>query len=231
MAEPQLRSFTTRETLDAQLADEVAHALRTGIEERGAALLVVSGGSTPVGFFRALSGCDLDWPRVTITLADDRWVPPAHADSNERLVRENLMTGAAAEARFVPLVSSAPHPEQGLADAAAALAPMDTADVTILGMGGDAHFASLFPGTPPLAAGLDLANAADCIAVEPLDAPHPRISMTLRRIFDTRSLVLHIVGEDKLTLLERARAADPMELPIAAVLAATDPAATVYWAP
>lgn len=232
MPDLQWKDFAAREELDRQLADDVASQLREAISRRGGASLVLSGGSTPKGFLRMFAGCELDWSKLTVTLADDRWVPPEHADSNERLVRENLLVGPAADAVFIALVNEDSHPsgaEEAIEDR---LAHLGTADVMILGMGGDGHFASLFPASTTLREGLDLDNPNSVIAVDPPVAPHPRMSMTLRRIFDSRSLILHIVGQYKRDIVHAAlRTGDPEELPIVAVLRSEAPAPIIYWAP
>ena len=227
-----MHSFDSREALDEQLADDIAAALETAIRERGQASIAVSGGSTPRGVFRALSARPLDWSRVTVTLVDDRWVNPEHEDSNERLVNEYLRVGNAASAPFVSLHSPHAHPRDAQTTIEERLAVFGTIDVMMLGMGGDGHFASLFPDSDVLEAGLDLSGTAACIAVDPPVAPHPRMSMTLPRIFDSRFLILHITGQDKLAILDEARRqGDPLTLPIAAVLAPTAPDLVIYWAP
>lgn len=117
----------------------MAEALRTDLAERERALLVVSGGSTPVPFFRALAAMDLPWSRVDVTLADERWVDEQAADSNARLVREHLLQGGGAEATFVPLTSGAETPEEGVAEVSERLAALSwPASVVILGMGATA---------------------------------------------------------------------------------------------
>jgi 6-phosphogluconolactonase len=232
MSEPRMHTFASRDALDQQLAEDIAARLRSAIDVRGAASLAVSGGSTPRGVFAALSEKALDWARVTITLVDDRWVDPAHADSNERLVNECLRIAAAAKSSFVSLHTAHAHPRDGQGTIEQRLAAFGSIDVMMLGMGGDGHFASLFPDSDALEAGLDLGGSKACIAVDPPLAPHARMSMTLPRIFDSRFLILHITGEDKRGILERAeREADPLTLPIAAVLAPTAPQLAVYWAP
>jgi 6-phosphogluconolactonase len=101
----------------------------------------------------------------------------------------------------------------------------------ILGMGGDGHFASLFPASTTLREGLDLDNPNSVIAVDPPVAPHARMSMTLRRILDCHSLILHIVGEDKREIVDAAlKQGDPEVLPIVAVLRSEAPAPAIYWA-
>ncbi|MEO1081646.1 MAG: 6-phosphogluconolactonase [Pseudomonadota bacterium] len=232
MSDPELLEFPDREALDVRLASAVADQLAAGIEARGSASLAVSGGSTPRGVFAQLARTSISWDAVSVTLVDERWVNPSHADSNERLTRENLLTDSAAAARFVPLYAEAPRPEDALGEIAASLAVFDTFDSVMLGMGADGHFASLFPGSASLNAGLDLGGSEDCIAVDPPAAPHARMSLTLPRIINTRQLVLHITGDEKRAVLELARRhMDPQRLPVAAVLALSAPPLDIYWSP
>ena len=84
---PQCLVFEDTKALDATLAEYVAQCLSEGVAERGKASLVVSGGSTPLGFFRCLAAIPLPWSSIQITLADERWVPVDHPDSNEGQLR------------------------------------------------------------------------------------------------------------------------------------------------
>jgi 6-phosphogluconolactonase len=206
-------------TLGQNLADFVAARLRNGLAERGEALLIVSGGSTPPPFFKALAKADLDWSKVTITLADDRWLQPDEADSNERTVRATLLQGPASAAKFVSLVTPDATPEQGWATVEARLQAMPwPADVTILGMGGDAHTASLFPHCPELNAALDDAHAGLSLPVAAPTLPNvpvPRLSLTRRALMHTHAAVVHVTGASKWALLEQGRAPGSVsEMPI-----------------
>jgi len=209
--------------LALDVADHVATLLRQGVAERGRALLIVSGGSTPVPFFQALARCALDWSAVTITLADERWVPPDHPDSNEALVRAHLLRANAAAAHFVPLYNGAATPAEGVPELEATLAALPwPADALVLGMGADGHTASLFPDAPELPYALLDAAPARCLAVAaptPPNVPVPRVSLTRRALLDTRQLIVHLTGEDKLELLHQALLpGDVAEYPIRAVL-------------
>ena len=79
-----------------QIACQLAHAIAT----KGQASLVVCGGSSPISIFAALSAgaheAIVDWSHVTITLVDDRLVPADHQHSNQKLVYDYLLCGAAA---------------------------------------------------------------------------------------------------------------------------------------
>ncbi len=207
----------------AALAAAVAGQLRAGLAARGTASLVVSGGRSPVPFFAALRIMTLDWSRVWITLADERWVAADAPDSNERLLREHLLRDAAAAARFVPLKSAFASVEAGLAASSAALAAIPRPyDVIVLGMGEDGHTASLFPGTSGLPAALAMDDPTLLAAITPLSAPHPRISLRLPALLAARAIHLPITGPAKLAVYRQALATtEPARLPIAFVLQQT----------
>ena len=232
MSDNLWREFDSREALDRALAAELAGVLATAIEERGEATLALSGGSTPRGVLTELGRADLDWGRVAATLVDERWVDADHDDSNARMVRETLLSGAAGAASFVPLVVPGMSAEAARAEVETRLSRFATFDAVMLGMGGDGHFASLFPGSTTLKKGLDLDGTHSCIAVDPPAAPHARMSMTLPRILDTRRLILHLTGDDKRAVFERAcQERDPSVLPIASLLDLEKPVLEIYWAP
>jgi 6-phosphogluconolactonase len=202
----QWHEFSSKEALDQQLAATIATELKQAIAQRGSAGLAVSGGRTPAGMFKALRVSDLDWSRVVITLVDERWVPSDHADSNERLTRENLLQDAAAAATFVSLVNTQATPHEALAEIEARLASMpNPIDVVILGMGDDGHTASLFPNATELEAAC--ASSALLAAVTPPSAPHQRITLTLPTIVKSPKIIVHITGEGKKSLLLDAMAA------------------------
>ena len=221
-------SFADRESLDQALAAHVASRLQQGIVERGTAHLVVSGGSTPIHLFSILADADIKWGRVVVLLADERWVPVDHEDSNERLVRETLFTGKAKSAQFLSLLPT-PHDETtNISGLSTLLRSLPRFDVVLLGMGEDAHTASLFPCSTALREGLTTQQGA--LITRPRNAPHRRVSMSKKRLQATECGVVHIVGEKKKAVLERARKSeDEMRYPISAFLG---PAGfDCWWAP
>jgi 6-phosphogluconolactonase len=195
--------------LARSLAETVAARLRKCLQARGQALLVVSGGSTPVPFLEALRQQVLDWPRVTVTLADERCVAPEDARSNASLVRTHLLQGAAQAARWLPLYQSGETPETAAQRVEQALQSLPwPAAVTVLGMGGNGHTASLFPHAPELAAACRV-DAPRCLAVSaptPPNVPVPRVTLTPRALLDADWLAVHIGGAAKHALLVQAMA-------------------------
>lgn len=222
------REFDTMAELDERLAASIAAALAADITERGCASLAVSGGDTPKNMFSRLSQCELDWSRVWITLVDDRWVDPAHEDSNEKLVRENLLRSGAAAANFIGLKTAHPTPAGGLVEASNNLKSVPRPfTVVVLGMGGDGHTASWFPQADNLAAMLDPRGAGDLAAVDPVTAPHQRITLTLPAVLDCKHLHLEIAGPEKRAVL---KAAAERGYPVAAVMRQSHPPLTIWWA-
>lgn len=216
--------------LDAALAELVLERLRDGIYRRGRASIAVSGGRTPAGLFRRLAASTFPWDCVTVTLADERWVPPSHADSNERMVRDVLLRGAVAAARFVPLYNGAADPAAGLAACAAALAQIPRPfDIVLLGMGEDGHTASLFPQAD-VAPADGTSATADCIALRPTRAPHARLSLSPAALLDTQLVALHVTGAAKWSVLCDALKPGPVHaLPVRHVLHQDQVPCRVYW--
>jgi len=211
------------------LAETVSNALAYAVQTHGSASLVVSGGRSPVAFMEALSGCELDWRRVQVSLADERWVPPGDADSNEGLVRRHLLRNAASEARLVGLYHPADSLEEAARLADQALAEFSRPiDVLVLGMGNDGHTASLFPGNPNLARALRQDCAERCLPMQAPLAPQQRLSMTYPLLAGARLQCLAIQGGDKLETLRAALDADPLQMPVRAFLHSP---LEIYWCP
>lgn len=227
----QLHKFENTSALDHELADKAVAELGEATAKRGVGYLVVSGGRTPLTFFHELSQRELAWDKVVVLLADERWVSADHQDSNERLVRENLLINEAYHAKLVPLKNNAAHAAEGQLECERVLSPLGKFDLVILGMGNDGHTASLFPFADALGVGLDMQSGRSCVAVTPKDAPHERISLTLPRLLDTRNLIIHIVGDNKERVLDAALAGDDAkEMPVRAVLQQSRINADIYWA-
>ena len=229
----RLHEFKDGATLAEGLADRVAGALADAVAARGKATLAVSGGSTPKAFFKALSGRDLDWPKVTITLVDERFVPADNPRSNHLLVAENLLQGKAKAAGFLPLYRPA-----GSAEEAARIVSADAAglghpfDVAILGMGTDGHTASFFPGGSRLAEAISAETPRGVITMEAEGAGEPRLTFTFASLQDARLLVLHIEGQGKKDVLAAAEGDGPeTDMPIRAILRRAATPVDIYWAP
>jgi 6-phosphogluconolactonase len=223
MIEVARQAYPDRDTLMRDLAELVADQLRAAHATKDRATLAVPGGTTPGPFLEALSEADLAWGDVRVMPTDERMVSELSSRSNARLIRETLLKGPAAAARFVDLY----EPIRGaMRSRVAAALPID---VLVLGMGADMHTASLFPGAPELAAAL----AEDAPELVEIHAPgQPEARLTLSAPVLRAASVIHILitGPDKLAALERALEDGPVEAaPVRAVLTAPAPV-TVHYA-
>lgn len=221
----QLNQFADTQALNADFAKRLTDILQQAINERGAAYLVVSGGKTPQALFTTLSQTELAWDKVTVLLADDRWLDDSQTDSNERLVKATLLQHNASAARFISLYANTSSAFDGAAQVLERVKNLPTFDAVILGMGEDGHTASLFPCSEQIKQGL-AEDAPAVLAVAPTTAPYQRMSLSAVRLLNSRQLFLHLVGANKLAVLDKAMAGDDVyAMPIRAFL--QHPVATV----
>ncbi|HMK85748.1 MAG TPA: 6-phosphogluconolactonase [Steroidobacteraceae bacterium] len=228
-----VKRFPDAGALAREVAGSIAAQLASAVALRGAASLVVSGGHSPVRLFEQLRTQPLDWSRVCVALADERWVEPTDSQSNERLVRETLLREAAAAARFAGLKNAAPSPDLGAVSAWETFARVPRPfDVTVLGLGDDGHTASLFPGSPNLASALNLSASDGCVGMWSPTPPQARLSLNLSALLDSRQILLWILGEEKWRTYTKACESGPVEeMPVRAVLRQQRTPVEVVWAP
>jgi 6-phosphogluconolactonase len=223
--------FADREALAEAAASVIAAQLDRRVREGARARFAATGGSTPKACYERLRERPLDWGRVDVTLGDERWAPPSSPDSNQGMLQAELLQGAAAQARFVPLWRDVAGPDLAAKAAEGEIAELLPFDVVLLGMGEDGHFASLFPGSPALAEGLDRSTPRLCIAA-PAGSPappQPRISLTLRALLAAKLIVLLVTGEEKKRVIEAALGG--ADLPVRALLVQDAAPVRILWAP
>jgi 6-phosphogluconolactonase len=209
----RLTTCPDAEAVAVRAAADIRRQLELARRERGEAHLALSGGSTPARTYELLAGCGSDWDGIEVWFADERCVPPDHADSNYRMARDTLLGEGAVPAERVHRMLGELGPAEGSARYAQELAarlcngevdrpvrPPDQApavpvlDVIVLGIGPDGHVASLFPGASTLEAG------RDAVALAVVDSPKPppeRITLSLEVLRSARSCVLLATGPGK----------------------------------
>ncbi|MCV2884253.1 6-phosphogluconolactonase [Aestuariibacter sp. AA17] len=224
-----VNEFASQEALVEEFASTITALLREGIKEKGRASLVVSGGRTPIALFNKLSTSQLPWENVDVTLADERWVDASDDASNEKLVRTHLLKDNAANANFVSLTTSDNDANNAVGEISQRVTNISSPfDVLILGMGEDGHTASLFPCAKQIKEGLT--TEADCLAVTPGEAPHQRMSLSLKKLLESKRIFLHLTGNSKKRVVEQAQSGDdPYEMPIRAII--QNAQVELMWAP
>ncbi len=212
--------YADRDAQAQQLANLVAGQLANALRSRGKALLVVAGGSTPELFLNYLSKTNIDWSGVIVVPSDERWVDANHPRSNDRFLHINLIINQASRAKIVSLYVEGKSPGQALVDLEARMRKFNfNPDVCVLGMGEDAHIASLFPGADNLSSALDLNTGKSVMTITAPGADEPRITLTLAKLLSAAHLHLLICGQAKLETLNRAKqAGDVEQMPVRAIL-------------
>lgn len=210
--------------------DLLVDGLRSAIARRGEAHLALTGGSSAAALF-ALLRTDVRarrvaWPRVHVWQGDERFVPLDHPDRNwADAQREWLAAGGAPGAALHPIpVDPAIDSGHDAAWAAARYAEelashldrrggVPSFDVLLLGMGGDGHILSVFPGTPPL--------AEQAVPVVPVAAPThiephlPRVTLAPFLLRAAHDIVVMVPGAGKASMVADVftSALDPERLP------------------
>ena len=221
-----IESFTDATALADAAASAVIAQLSNALAARGHASLVATGGRSPGPVYDRLRDAELDWSKVSVTLSDDRGVDAGTPDSNVRLLRERLLKGRAAAARFYPL-----WPEAELAaEAIAALMPFDA---VMLGMGEDGHIGSLIPGDPGLTDGLTTSNLYRLVPAGVGNPPVERITLSLNALLNVRAIFLLIAGGAKREVVRRVLAGEDlsMGLPVGRLLSQSKAPVRIFWEP
>ena len=201
----------------------IAGAVQEAVERRGQCALLLSGGSTPRASYELLATQYRDrvpWAQVHLFWGDERVVPSTDPRSNARMAREAFVDR-------VPCPPANVHPVPvGLPSAdAAALRYEETLrahfpggrpvfDLALLGLGEDAHTASIFPGSPALAEPVRWV-----MAVEAPAEPPQRITLTMRALSSAAQIFVLVSGAGKAEALRRALdpASAPARYPAAAL--------------
>lgn len=221
--------FESRTDLEAALAAEILANLDAAIEQNGKAAILFSGGSTPKGLFQHLAKANFDWTKVKVALVDDRVVPVDHDKSNIRFIKEFFLDHLENSVDFYPWVIQAEDLEANMAQAMEQMASFGQADVAILGMGTDGHFASLFPGDEASASALNLDAKQALLYTRAPVAPKQRISCSWGYLKIVPNLYLHITGSEKKMILEDKE--NRKNLPINYVVEEPSAGVKLYWAP
>jgi len=176
--------------------------------------IALTGGSSPRVAYERLAGMDVDWSGTTLWFGDDRCVPPDDELSNYRMAKEALLDRLPSEDEGGPAVKrilGERGPHAGADDYERQLRAtlgeeLPRLDVVLLGLGPDAHVASLFPGQPTLEVQDRLAVGVEEAGMEPYV---PRVSLTLPVINNARSVVFLVSGEGKSDAVARAFGDEP----------------------
>lgn len=187
------------------IEDSIAEAL-----QRGRAVIGLCGGGTPRPIYEKLASKTMPWDRIIWTFGDERCVPPDHADSNYRMVKQALFDPARVLAENViriqgelPPGEAALNCEMRVRELAGDNEPILRHDLLLLGLGGDGHTASLFPGTTALSESSRLVVENHVVKLDSW-----RITFTFPLINAAREVVFLVNDESKRAVVEEVLAGE-----------------------
>lgn len=185
--------------LVARSLDLILSKLSTAIEERGQFTIALAGGSTPKPLYEAIANQKLPWDHIHVFWGDERYVPPDHPDSNELMARRGWLDHVDIPATNIhaiptlegdPALSAAKYEQHLREFFNSGVNEFPALDVILLGMGDDAHTASLFPHTAAL-------KVDDRLITVGNKDGKPRITFTYPFINAARSVIFLVAGANK----------------------------------
>jgi 6-phosphogluconolactonase len=155
MSSPEIKVLADAASVAHEAAERIVEWSEAAIETGGRFSVALSGGSTPQALFALLASPSyqpqIDWPNIDVFFADERCVPPDHADSNYRLARDTLLSRVPLPGDNVyRMRGELTNPNEAAKEYGEMLKDKfgdGGLDLVLLGMGDDGHTASLFPGT------------------------------------------------------------------------------------
>ncbi|MBE9170343.1 6-phosphogluconolactonase [Pleurocapsales cyanobacterium LEGE 06147] len=209
--------FPDRTALIERGLSLVLAKLQAAIQSRGQFTLALAGGNTPKPLYEAMSTQSLPWENIQIFWGDERYVPPDHPDSNQRMARQIWLEKVdLPESNIHPMFTGAGNPQVDADRHEAELrqffgvsdGEFPIFDLILLGIGDDGHTASLFPHTEAL-------RVKDRLVTVGNKDGQPRLTFTVPLINHARCVVFLVEGEKKCSALKQifAPEADEMNYP------------------
>ena len=202
----KLNIFSNQEELNEQLAQYVINIAKDAVAEKGRFDFVLTGGSSPKGLYKLLSTTykdQIDWDKTYFFFGDERTVLPFEKDYNGLMAKESFFDNLDLKEGNIFYVDTNLSPEEAAADYKQKLdehfagTPI-VFDLVLLGMGDDAHTASIFPQT-------DLVNNNEAtvasVWVEKLNTN--RVSLTASLINQAKNIAFITFGENKAQALAK----------------------------
>jgi 6-phosphogluconolactonase len=169
--------------------------------------VVLTGGSTPRRAYEMASRAGADWSRATVWFSDERCVPPTDGRASNFALADSALIGRLPKDQRprVMRMEGELGPELGAANYEALvrenLGSDPRWDLLLLGLGPDAHCASLFPGKPEVEERARLVAGVEYAGWDPFI---PRITLTLPALNAARRVVFLVTGADKAAAVKRA---------------------------
>lgn len=197
---PKLRVYDSKQEAAAAAAEFILGKLDEALQSARRATLAVSGGSTPKLMFEAMAAQEFEWRKLQLYFVDERPVPPGHPESNFSMAHAALCRPVGLEPEQVhriegelePPVAAQRYAQDLVKSFALGEDEAPRFDVLHLGMGDDAHTASLFPGEPLI---LDRSGLVGSVYASAKKSY--RVSLLPKVLLSAANVVFLVTGADK----------------------------------
>lgn len=197
--------------LASRVAERVAQLIAVAAEAHGSAFVSLTGGTTPRRLYATLADArhpwrdHIPWSRVHLFWGDERHVPPDHPDSNYGMAKATLLDRVPVPADHVHRIrGELPDAQEGAADYERVLTDVESGfsripffDLMLLGVGEDAHIASLFPASELLDTRVEPGAGRRVAAVWAEHLGAWRITLTPDAILNSQAIVVLVAGTGK----------------------------------
>jgi 6-phosphogluconolactonase len=187
-----------------EVVPDVAQAFAALLVAEPPRSVALSGGDTARRSYELFATADVDWAKVDVFFGDERWVPTSDPDSNEGMARVTFLDQVGPRSVH-SMRQAGKTPEAAAAAYDQLIRDSEPIDIVHLGLGEDAHTASLFPGSPAL-------EESERLAVATGDElhPHRRLTFTFPAIARSRLVVFTVAGREKRDAFARVRRGEPL---------------------
>jgi 6-phosphogluconolactonase len=212
-----IKVLSDRQAVIEKALEIVLQKAHAAIETRGNFTIALSGGSTPKPLYEALAGQNLPWGKIHVFWGDERYVPADHPDSNQKMARQAWLDRVAIPASNIhamsttfsnPSAAATAHEQELKEFFQLSSSEMPEFDLILLGIGDDAHTASLFPHTEAL-------QVSDRLVTVGSKDGQPRLTLTVPVLNHSQCVVFVVTGASKQPALDRifAPTADELTYP------------------
>jgi len=198
---PEIVVLPDPAALAREASDRFVAIARSAIADHGRFTVALSGGSTPRLLYEQLAAQPIEWQQVHVFWGDERCVPPHHPDSNYGMAQRALLSHVDIPAQNVHRLKGELDPAQAAHqyedELRAIFGALPRFDLILLGMGTDAHTASLFPGTPAVNE-----QRRWVVAQYVQKSQNQRLTLTPPAINHAAHVIFLVAGRDKAPALQ-----------------------------
>jgi len=222
----EFKEYLNSEELNKELLNLFEQSINEDIKKKGEAIILLSGGSTPLSLYRKFNELNVDWRKVHISLTDERFVPIYSKKSNYHNIINKLKGNKELDDQFQTMIYDLINIELNIIECNQRHKKFfQQKSIVLLGMGDDGHTASLFKNH--YYKSLDFhSNESKIISNYSPTEPRIRITHNKASLLNTKNLFLYIIGNKKKEVFNNS---DLNNTPICHFKNQSQPTLKIFW--